>query len=90
MKNKCIGNRCWIYCKCCCGCGCRYQWCLSCCSDDITPKEIYTLAKYEIELMVDSQKDKSLTLSNVSHQSQKDVMSSHVEAHIHASASFKE
>ena len=78
MNNKCIGNKCLIYCQCCCGCGCRYG--CFCCGDNITPKEIYALAKYEIELMVSAQNEKSITMSQLSsRQSQKDLMVSVVE-----------
>merc|ERR1712207_78139 len=52
MKHRCVGNnKCCIYCYCCCFSSCRY-FCFW--SENKTPQEIYTLAKFEIELMVAS------------------------------------
>ena len=75
MNNACIGNKCVIYCRCCCLSSCRY----GCCSDNVTPKEIYTLAKYEIELMVAAANDgdgDTITSKVSSNQSQIEQMHS--------------
>merc|ERR1712154_385922 len=69
--------KCCIYCQCCCFSSCRY---FCCWSTDATPKEIYALAKSEIELMVASQEEKSITMQTVSRHSQKDAMMSHTKS----------
>eukprot|EP01084_Bolivina_argentea_P170738 295862_1 len=73
-KNGCCTqNKCMIYCKCCCGSSCRY-----CCGSNNTAKDIYQLAKGEIELIVSASGEKSLTMSQMAAKdhSCKDVVSS--------------
>ena len=73
MNNCCVGSKCCIYSRCFCFSSCRY---FCCWSSDATPKEIYALAKFEIELMVASNEEKSLTMRTMSRSSQKDAMMS--------------